>query len=121
MNSQHFILLASFAWVLAACDQQQEVTASTKTAQPIETNQQASAADAQPEAAEKKSSKIEKPTPVLAKGNGSVNAVKPQTSEDALAEVAAYGREKTRTQISKTRNRAQEAEEEMLRDLAQHK
>ncbi len=45
----------------------------------------------------------------------------PQTTEETLAEVANHGRVITKTQISKARTRAQQAEDDMMQDISSDK
>lgn len=65
---------------------------------------------------------IVKPLPVAAESSVKTATDKPKlTSEQILTDVTDHGREVTKTQVSKSRTRAQQAEDEMMQEVAQHK
>ncbi len=104
------------ALTLAACDKKPETAAAAAPAPVVESTSKTPSA-AQPKAAEKKA---ENAKPVVTESTQTA-AAKPQAVEDGIEEVNKYGRAVTKTQESKTRTRAQLAEEEMQRDLQNFK
>ena len=104
------------ALTLAACDKKQETAPAAAPAPVVESTAKAPAA-AQAKTAEKKAGMTK---PVVTESTQTAPA-KPQAAEDAIEEVNKYGRAVTKTQESKTRTRAQLAEEEMQRDLKDFK
>lgn len=97
--------------LITACGQKPEAPV-TQTAPAAETVQKAT-----PATSPKAESKAEKAAPVKTESSQNATPAKPQTAQDAIEEVNQYGREKTKTQVSKARDRAQAAEEDMMRDL----
>jgi hypothetical protein len=118
MKTKIIILSAALIITTTGCDQKTDLTAQSSAAKqeatqhhPVPAEQ---AMQSKQEAARKAVKAVEnielKDTPVMQK-----------STEQSLAEVSTLGREKTRSQESKSRTRAQIAEDEMLKDLESFK
>lgn len=121
MKIQAVILSAALVLSAAGCEQKADQAAKSsapenvitqKIQEPAEQIKQAKKANREPEQTSEK-------RPIVTESSDKI--APPQTTEQSLTEISTYGREVTKTQVSKSRNRAQEAEDDMLRDLAQRK
>jgi hypothetical protein len=115
MKTKLIILSAAFVFSTTGCEQktdpanQQDKQKIENTAGPAKEGKKepANAGKSHPQAVEN-SAKISTP---IAK----------ETTEQSLADISKHGREITKTQESKSRTRAQMAEDEMLKDLEKFK
>jgi hypothetical protein len=111
----HNIILASiFIIIVGGCEQKQ----AAQTEAPAAAGQKVQTPSTQ--AKEVKVSAKATPAKVESSEKKSPPAVK-QTTEQSLADISRHGREVTKTQESKSRTRAQIAEDEMLKDLENFK
>lgn len=111
----HNIILASiFIVIVGGCEQKQ----AAQTEAPAAAGQEVQAPSTK--AKEEKVSAKAAATRVESSEKKSPAAVK-QTTEQSLADISRHGREVTKTQESKSRTRAQIAEDEMLKDLENFK
>ena len=116
MKIQHLILTA-LVITLTGCDQKPSPS-SIPTAPVNNTVQKGQKAAPQVKNEQVKTSKA--PVVTESSANASPTKVTP-TTEQSLAEISKHGRDVTKTQESKSRTRAQEAEDEMMKDLKAHK
>jgi hypothetical protein len=120
MKSQiKFIVFILLATGISACGHKEDVANKPeKPADSIEPAKTAPTPELQ-KPAPANPAKSGKAEPVKTESTASIPA-KPQAAQDAIEEVNTYAREKTGTTVSKTRNKAQAAEEEMMRDLGKN-
>ena len=138
MKIQFIILSLAFLISTTGCEQKSSVTSTPSIPEPEKTLEvqetitptkpveQETIKPVKPVVQEKQAPieavKTTQTKPVAAEKSDVVSTPKmPQTSEQSLAEVASYGRDVTKTHTSKTRTRAQLAEDEMMKDVAAHK
>lgn len=114
MQIHHIVLTSILLILIGGCEQKQ----TTQTEAPATAEQKVQA----PSTKVKEIKETAKATPakVESSENKSPAAVK-QTTEQSLADISRHGREVTKTQESKSRTRAQIAEDEMLKDLEKFK
>jgi len=118
MKTKIIFLSAALMISTSGCDQKTDLavppSVSKQEAAQLQAKPVEQAMQSKQEAAKKTTQAIEniklKNTPVVQK-----------STEQSLAEVSTLGREKTRSQESKSRTRAQIAEDEMLKDLENFK
>lgn len=126
MKIKYLLLSVTLALLTVACEKKTEVSSvSTPSAAPIvEGNTQKILPKREPATHLKKETvKAEKSTAIPTENSATAPSPAPvtQTTEETLADVSKYGREVTKTQTSKTRTRAQQAEDDMMKDLQNDK
>lgn len=123
MKIQHLILTA-LVITFTGCDQKPSPS-SIPTAPVNNTVQKGQKAAPQVKNEQLKTNKEQvktSKTPVVTESSANASPTKvTPTTEQSLAEISKHGRDVTKTQESKSRTRAQEAEDEMMKDLASHK
>jgi len=126
MQSKYLLLSIILTLTTVACEQKTEVTPvpAPSTAPIVEENTQKILPKTEPAKHLKKEAvKAEKSIAVPTESSTTTPTPAPvmQTTEETLAEVSKYGREVTKTQTSKSRTRAQQAEDDMMKDLEDDK
>lgn len=121
------VLSAALLISSSACDKNTDLASKSPAVEteivqtvtePVATiNQKKSAKQQQP-----KQIQPSKSLAVAVESNAKISApVAKQTTEQSLADISSHGREVTNTQVSRPRNRAQAAEDEMMMDLEKQK
>lgn len=125
MNLARLLSFLTFTLLLNACGQKPEAASSQITpVSPAAELTQKPAPATEPKAIASKTGQNGKTDPVKTESSQTAtpaNPAKPQSAQDAIEEVNQYGRDKTGTQVSKARDRAQAAEDEMMRNLGKMK
>lgn len=120
----NFAILFSAAIIATGCQQKTETASIVPASVPEQTQkiQEPAIKTPQAEKPENKPVKTGKTAPAATNYMAKAPPIAiTKTTEQSLAEVSAYGREVTRTQVSKSRTRAQQAEEDMTKDIASEK
>ena len=115
----HHIALSSILLILAGgCEQKP----ATQTEAPTTPAQKAQVPAGKVIDVKKEAAKADSALPPKVEDGASIpSAAATKTTEQSLADISKHGREVTKTQESKSRTRAQMAEDEMLKDLEKFK
>jgi hypothetical protein len=125
MKIHYIVLSAALFLITTACEQKKPVQTEAPAAPVINAEQKAPEPAEQKNEVKKEPAKTEKadkalPPKVESSENKSPVAVQ-VTTEQSLSDISKHGREVTKSQESKTRTRAQIAEDEMQNDLKNFK
>ena len=122
MKIKSLLLTTLIALTTVACENKPTVT---EAQTPIPTVTEQTNIIQQKQIVNKSSSKqtvsTKKSLPAQTEAVKTATAPTPQTTEETLAEVAKHGRAITKTQTSKARTRAQQAEDDMMQDIGSDK
>jgi hypothetical protein len=118
MKIHHIILTAALVILFGGCEQKNPA----QTEAPATPGQKAQQAGAKVKEVNKEPAKADKAqSPKVESSDNISPAVAKVSTEQSLADISKHGREVTRTQESKSRTRAQMAEDEMQKDLENFK
>jgi len=118
MKTKLIFLSAALVITANGCEQKSDLTTPSIVSSKSNTKKVQETVDHKNEVPKEAAKTLPKTTESSA--NKSTTAVK-ETAEQSLAEISRRSREVTKTQESKSRNHAQNAEEEMLKDLEKSK
>ena len=125
MKIHYLILSSALVFISTACDQKKPAQAEAPAAPVINAEQKAAAPAEQISEVKKEPAKAEKADkalpPKVETSERMSTVAAPETTEQSLTDISKHGREVTKSQESKTRTRAQIAEDEMQNDLKNFK